>query len=225
MREFMKTNEVDIEVGGVQYNSLQDFGLAIGNTDYIKDPVQDESNLIFVPGRSRPLDASEDVFGGTVYRYREIQIEFGGIRRPQDWDAMISNFRNLFDGREVKLWFRTDPEWYYIGKAAVVGFEHHRAIGEFEFKIPYADAYKHREQSITVNSTVAGVEVILENSRQEVIPTITTTAAITITSGDNTISLTAGTWQNTALLLAAGQNTWTIRGAARVTIEYVEGSL
>ena len=223
--KFTKTNEVDIEVNGIRYNSKRDFGLAIGNTDYLKEPIEDESNLVFVPGLPRPLDMSDDVFGETVYKYREIEIEFGGIRRPEDWDDMISNFRNLFEGRNVKIWFKTDPEWYWIGKARVEEFVHRRALGEFTFRVPYADAYKHREQNLQIQTTASGTKVLLENTRQAVMPVITTDAAITIQVGTNTISLTAGTWENTALLLKMGQTEWMIRGAANVTINYIEGSL
>ena len=223
---FMKTNTVDIEVDGTRYNSLSDFGLAIGNTDYIGSPVQDDSNLIFVPGNPRPLDTSDSVFGGTVFKYRKIDIEFGGMRNPAEWDSFISNIRNKFEGKEVKLYFLTDPEWYYVGKAKIEDFSRKRPIGEFGFVIPYADAYKHRERKIQVVTTAAGTNIVLDNSRQEVIPKITTTGSITITAGTNTITMSAGTWENTALILPSCRNTeWIIRGNATVTIEYTEGSL
>jgi hypothetical protein len=222
---FMKTNTVDIEVDGIRYNSLSDFGLAIGNTEYIKSPVQDESNLIFVPGKSRPLDPSESVFGETIFKYRKIEIQFGGMQDPKDWDSWIRNFRNKFEGKEVKLYFFTDPEWYWIGKAKIEDFQHKRQLGEFNFVIPYADAYQHRDRKIQVATTAAGTVVELDNSREKVVPTITTSATITITCGTNIITMAAGTWQNTALALKPGVTEWTIKGNSNVTIEYTEGSL
>lgn len=222
---FLKTNTVDIEVDGKIYNSLRDFGLAIGNTDYLKAPVQDDSHLVYVPGRDGPLDFSDAVFGGTVFLYRKIEIEFGGMRKPDQWDQMISDFRNLFEGKIVKLRFYTDPEWYWTGKAKIDAFEHQRSLGTFNFLIPYADPYKHRKRFLKVVSSSTGKTVKLFNARQKCIPTITTNAGISVTCGTNTVSITAGTWKFTALQLDQGETEWTIRGNATVTIEYTEGSL
>ena len=224
-RQFMRTNEIDIEADGTIYNSLRDFGLAIGNTDYIREPVVDESNLVFVPGRAMPLDMSDDVFGGTIYKYREISIDFGGIRHPQDWDVTISHFRNLFEGKTVKIWFLTDPEWYWTGKARIESFLHKRALGEFTLRIPYADAYKQRERTVELQTAQQGTEIMFYNAGRKVIPTITTDAEIMIVCGTISVSLSAGTWRNTSLALPTGQTQWTITGSANVTIEYTERSL
>lgn len=140
---FMKTNSVDITVNGQTYNSLSDFGLAIANTDYLGEPVQDTSNLIAVPGRSGMLDPTDTVFGGPSYTHRQIKISFGGLEDPTEWDSVISNLRNLFEGKKVQLTFATDPDWYWTGRVSIEKFAHNRALGEFDFCIPYADPFKY----------------------------------------------------------------------------------
>ena len=224
---FMKTNTVDIEVDGISYNSLGDFGLAIENTDYIGTPVQDTSGMVAVPGKSGLLDLMQGVFGSdAIFKSRPINIVFGGIRNAEDWDEEISVFRNLFEGKSVKLWFETEPGWYWEGKAQVQKFNHTRALGKFTFTIPSADPYKHRVRHIEVASTAAGVTVNVPNSRRIVIPTITTDASITIVAnGTTTVTFAAGTAKNINLQLEAGMNSWVITGAANVEIDYIEGSL
>lgn len=222
---FLKTNRVTIEVGGTRYDSLLDFGLAIGNTDYIGDLVRDDSCLAFVPGRPGPLDLSENVFGDTPYQYRQIRIEFGGLNNPAEWDQRISDFRNLFEGKQVKIWFWTDSQWYWTGKAHIVKFEHSRALGTFEFQIPYADPYKHRETENEVASTATATVMILSNTLQKTVPTVINDAAITITKGQTSVELAAGTHLVPELQLDPGDTEWSVTGAANVTIRYTEGSL
>lgn len=141
---FMKTNSVDITVNGQTYNSLTDFGLAISNTDYLGEPVQGTANLISVPGRSGMLDTTDEVFGGQYFSHRQIKISFGGIEDPTEWDSVISRIRNLFEGKKVQLTFATDPDWYWTGRVSIEKFGHNRALGEFDFCIPYADPYKYK---------------------------------------------------------------------------------
>lgn len=140
---FRKTMGVTITVGNASYHSITDFNLAIQNTDYLGDPVLDESNIFFVPGRSGPLDLNDVVFGGPTFQYRRIFIIFGGIDDPDDWDARISTYRNLFHGKIVKLTFDNDPTHYWTGRATIEAFDRNRALGSFEFHINYADPYKY----------------------------------------------------------------------------------
>jgi len=219
---FLKTNIADIVVGDQIYNTLQDFNLAIGNTDYIGDPVWDESNVVFVPGRSGPLfmEAVDD-----WYMYREIRIELGGLWESEDWDNRISMFRNLFEKKNVKVYFRTEPEWYWRGKAHIIEFEHKRPLGSFIFAIPYADPYKYRDNVIEVESTAGGITVPCRNSRKKVYPKITTDANIVVTLDGTSVSLSPGSHQNTAIVFTKCMNNLEITGAANVKIEYSEGSL
>lgn len=221
---YMATNKVIINVGGTFYDSLEDFGLAIKNTDYIGDAVQGES-LAWVPGRSGPLDFTDDVFGAQYYLYREIKIEFGGLQEPEDWDEWISDFRNLFDGKQIKLIFATDMDWYYQGRASIRDFQHKRALGTFQLVIPYADPFKHRDRSLSFASTELGTVMNLYNKWERVVPTIVTDASVTVTLGTTTKTIAAGTHTDPDFTLDAGTNQMSFVGAANVNISYREGSL
>lgn len=225
---FYKTNSVTITVGGQNYNSLTDFGLAIRNTDYARTPVQNESLRVFVPGRPGPLYLDEAVFGGTVYEYRPIIIEFGGIRDADMWDAEISAFRRLFEGKIVKITFATDPNYYYTGKVVIEGFEHHRRLGTFEFQIPYADPYKYavNETVVNVNASYSGTLVTLTNSQMAVKPKFLSSSVVTITAGSKTYNLPANSeTQFDDFILTEPSTEIIVTGTGTVTITYREGVL
>lgn len=223
---FLKTNFVDIEVGGKIYNSLRDFGLAIENTDYIGEPVQNFSNIIFVPGNPRPLDLNEGVFEDADFQYRAISIRFGGMAPTTEWDKRISMIRNLFEGKKVKLYFWTEQDWYWTGRVRITEFEHKRALGTFLFEIPYADPFKYKDHVIEFTSTAAGVTLQFPSSRMKVYPTITTTGTVVVIQGENEITLyNAGDHKSADIYFDQCMNELTFKNAVDVTVSYSEGSL
>lgn len=220
---FMKTNTVDITVDGTTYNSLSYFGLAIENTDYIGTPVRD-GHQSFVPGRSGPVDYTY-VYGGPSFKYRPIEIIFGRTMASEDWDSWLSGFRNLFEGKQVKVEFATDPGWYYSGVCSIDEYERNRALGKFKFIIAYAYPYKQKDVTLTTTATTAGASVSAEVTRQTVIPSVTCTDNITITENGTTYSFDSGTHQNPEFKLEAGTHSLLVKGSGSVTISYKDGSL
>ena len=212
---FMKTNSVDITVDGQTYNSLTDFGLAIENTDYLDSPVQGATGIVIVPGKSGPLDQVDDIFGEQWFSYRRIQIKFGGIEVPEEWDQRISLYRNLFEGKKVQLVFATDPDWYWTGRVKIDAFNHNRALGTFDFK----------DIILTTTATSAGVTVTAAVTRKTVVPEVTCVSDITITYNGDTFSFSAGTHKDLAFRLTAGSNSLVVKGSGSVTIAYSDGSL
>lgn len=221
---FMKTNSVKITVNENTYDSLKDFGLAIENTDYIGAPVREE-HVVYVPGRHGALDFADSVFGGPTFQYRPINIRFGGIEDPVNWDSVISAFRNLFEGYVVKLEFATDPGWYYIGRCSIDEFKHQRSLGTFNFLIEEADPFKHRNISISVETVITGITVIVPVTRQTVIPDIICTNSITVDYAGETFAFSNEVSRNKSFKLPAGNNTLVISGTGTVVINYLDGSL
>ena len=223
---FMKTNTVDITVGGTTYNSLDDFGLAIQNTDYIGTPFQDYTNMVVVPGRDGVLDLTDTVFGKQYFQYRPIEIYFGGMETPEEWDSVISTFRNLFEGRIVKLAFATDPDWYWTGRCSIDAFEHKRALGTFTFRIPYADPVKYKDISETVGAVQAGTDVTLDLTYGRAVPVFTSTGSFTVSFNGETFSFDSGTHKDAGLVLTEGENELTLTGNnVTVAIAYKDRSL
>ena len=222
---FMKTNSVKITVNNTTYDSLTDFGLAIENTDYIGNPVLATENLVQVPGRDGLLDMTDTVFGNEYFTSRAIEIEFGGMDAPEDWDQTISNFRNLFEGKIVKVEFATIPGWYFTGRCEIRKFKRTRSIATFTFAIPQADPYRYQDHSITKTAISAGVTVTIPITRKIAVPTITSDNIVRIVKDGVTYTFDAGTHTDPELRLTPGTNTLTIKGSGSVTIDYKDGSL
>lgn len=138
------TNAATITViaTGEQYHTLRDWGLAIGNNNYIGSP-EVEKNYIEVPGMDGMLDMTEAVTGRPIFKSREIKINFGGIRERQSWDSVISDIRNKIHGQKIKITFDNTPDYYWLGRAEVIDFDRSRELGTFTLSIPYADPYKY----------------------------------------------------------------------------------
>lgn len=126
---------------GASYHTLDDWGLAIGNNDYIDDPEID-TNYVFIPGRSDFIDLSEVVSGKPVYTKRKIHMEMGGVRERLQWDNDISSIRNKIHGQLVQIVFDNDPNYYWQGRCEVVKFDRFRELGEFEINIETASPFK-----------------------------------------------------------------------------------
>lgn len=144
------TNGVTIKVGDSTYHSFTDFGLAIGNTNYIEAPEYD-TYYVNVPGRDGFLDLSETIAGRVIYRQRKISIEFGGKGECNEWDAKMSDIRNKFHGKTVQLIFDNDPEWYWTGRADINDYDRFQNMGTFKFEIPQADPFKYKVTAQELN--------------------------------------------------------------------------
>ena len=133
---------ITVESTGQSWHTQRDWGLAIGNNDYIGDPVQ-ETNYIDIPGASCHLDASEALTGRPVFKHRPIKILFGGMRQRTMWDNVISEFRNQIEGRVIHITFDNDPNYYWRGRVNIANFDRVRELGKFYMEIPTADPYKY----------------------------------------------------------------------------------
>lgn len=223
---FMKTNSVDITVDGHTYNSLTDFGLAIENTDYIGKPVRNKTGLVYVPGVPRPLDTDSVVFGGPWFMYRTIDIAFGGLNAPEEWDSIISTMRNLFEGKIVKLTFITQPEWYWRGVASIEKFDRKRTLGTFDFCLMEADAYQYHDETLSLAS---GRSYSVTLTGNNVIPSFDLGSAtrITINYESKSYQIAKPATMNTDLRLHSGANTFSvsISGTGPVIMSYSDRSL
>ena len=198
------TNGVTIKVGSSTYHSFANFGLAIGNTDYISEP-EYEDIYVDIPGRQGFLDLSEVIAGRPVYHSREISIEFGGVKaNPNDWDAAISDLRNKFHGKVVQLIFDNDTGYYWTGRAEINDFEHERQLGTFKFEIPSASPFKYSVDivpnlaNISLSSTARTISIPVTGMpvNPEFVLTNTGTSTVTIVANGITKTVNAvGTYR------------------------------
>lgn len=131
-----------VEENNKTYHTLDDWGYAIGNNNYIGDPEM-ETTYIKVPGRNGYIDASEAISGRRIYKSRALSFNLGGIEPRLAWDGIISSLRNDVDGRICRLILDNDRGYYWRGRVYVRGFDRNRDLGQFVLDVPMADPYKY----------------------------------------------------------------------------------
>lgn len=131
-----------VENTGATYHTLNDWGLYVSNTDYIKEPEQNV-NYVSVPGRDGYIDLSEAVSGRVTYLKRSIDIRLSGLNDKTQWDSVMSSIRNKINGRICHFIFDNTPTWYWRGRVDVNDFSHSLKLGVFNIRMPNADPYKY----------------------------------------------------------------------------------
>lgn len=235
---FKKTRTVKIQVGtktatsGQCWDSLDDFGLAIQNTDYIGQPIPGTGNTISVPGRDGLIDFTDNVFGGQYFTHREIKIEFGGQQDIEDWDSVISMFRNRFEGKMCRVIFDNLPDFFFLGRVEIRKFSRVRSIGGFIFCMPYADPCMYTNMKNIHNvpeGTTATYTVPVTRGFTHPIVTCTETITLQLKNGGTVVNqLTqqgAGRYNLTGWTMTPTINRFTANGGGTVTIEYLDGRL
>lgn len=88
------------------------------------------------------------------------------------------------------------------------------------------EPYKYKLTKTVVTQAVEGTKVItLTNARKRAVPSITTTAAMTIVFGDGTWTTSAGTYTIPELELVEGDNLVSVTGTGSITFAWTEGSM
>lgn len=131
-----------MESTGASYHTLQDWGLAIGNNDYIGEPEQ-KTDYVDVMGRDGLLDLSEALTGRPIFSSRPLHILLGGIRERMNWDLILSDFRNKIEGKVIQVIFDNSIDFFWRGRAHISGFDRVRRLGSFTLDIPQAEPYKY----------------------------------------------------------------------------------
>ena len=237
-----------VEKSGASYHTLDDWGLYVTNTDYIKEPKQ-VKNMITIPGRDGYLDLSESVAGRVVYSSREINIQLKGIRRKETWDSAMSIFRNKINGRICRFIFDKDKSWFWRGRVDISDFSSVLKIGTLNISMPEAEPYKY---SITTSAepwlwdpfnfetdmiTTIG-EITVSNSKTVTIPAGNmyvspefvcrniTSSPFTVSDGTTSINLVAGKNRDPRIKVGGDEEvTLTFTGSGKVSIVYRGGSL
>lgn len=246
------TNGATIEVvsTGERFHTLKDWGLAMGNNNYIGDPEQ-ETYYVDVPGADGFLDYSEATAGRRIFKTRPISISLGGKKKRGDWDIFISDLRNLIEGREVKIIFDNDQGYYWIGRAKISNFDRNREIGTFTISIPKADPYKYNVADSTedwlwdsfdfeTGIIDEGTEITLTTSggtkSYTIVPDIMPfvpviqvsqigTAGITMTVAGEAYTLVKGKNRFADIVVNQEDVTLSFKGQGTLTIRYRRGSL
>lgn len=237
-----------VEENGKEYHSLDDWGFALGNTDYAGEPEM-ETDYISIPYRDNLIDVTEKIAGKRTYKKRSLSFHMGGIRNRNAWDSVISLIRNQINGRVVKIIVDSDPEYYWRGRIYLKNFVRARELGEFDFVVPEAEPYKYNLQTSSEPwlwkpfNFVTGVitykeELYVNGTKTIVIPSgfmltspkficrSITSDTFTVTDGKIEIQLVDGENYDPRIKVNGDNEVQlTFKGKGRVVTDYRGGSL
>lgn len=240
--------KIEVEDTGSVFHTLDDWGLALGNNNYISDP-ELETSYINVPYRTGLIDASELVSGRPIFKKRQLSFELGGLRDRLNWDGVISNMRNNIHGRVCRLTLDNDTGYYWRGRVYIEKFDRANRLGQFVLNVPMADPYKYDVNSsaepwlwdpfnfetgiitYTGGEQITGTGTITINAGHmltcpQIIVSDLSSSTMTVTYNGVTYSLSQGT-NIIPSILVGGESavTLTFTGTATVQVVYRGGSL
>lgn len=137
--------KIEVEKTGKEFHTLNDWGFALQNNNYIGEP-EPITSYISVPGRDGLIDASEAISGRVIYKTRPLSFILGGIRPCKDWDSVMSALRNDINGKICKITIDNDKAHFWEGRVFIEGFDRMRDLGQFTLRMT-AYPYKYNTES------------------------------------------------------------------------------
>jgi predicted phage tail component-like protein len=220
-----------------------DYGLYVTNTNPVAPP-EAKTQHIEVPGRNGNIDITETLTGYTIYGNREITLQLGGKKLENAWPSFMSNFINEIHGKQVKVIFDDNPDYYYIGRAVVESdYTRGNRIASFTVTID-AEPYKY-EILNTIEpwkwdlfSFVNGIirqynNIVVSGSREytvtgsemPVIPIFVASASMSVAFEGKTYQLKAGENKLYDIVIQNKQYQLMFTGNGMVSIIYRAGRL
>ncbi|MPM29699.1 hypothetical protein SDC9_76239 [bioreactor metagenome] len=205
--------------------SFSDWGLYL--TSLTIDAPKPKEIYVEIPHGDGALDLTEALTGEVHYESRPFEAVFA--IKPETYSAELVRWLiGYLNGKKRIIRTKKEPGYYLIGRCAT-SFKNDGVLAVLTVKAT-CQPWKYKND-VTAKNTTIGVSgttsVTLQNERKWVIPTITTSAAVTILFDGTSTSLNAGTHRVTNIALSCGDNVLTITGAAGTTVkfEYQEGAL
>lgn len=230
----------NVNINGI--DMLKKYKMALEDRHCVQPP---EPKTFFqdVPGADGSLDLSTAISGHVVYNRRKITLNFGCGYEIEKWPGIFSEILRLFHGKEGKLIFSDDPNYYYTGRMTVSKYARAQTLGTFTIAVD-AEPYKYellasdedwlwdsfsfdtgviREyKGIPVSGTYT---LVIPGTERWAIPEIIVTANITVEFNGKTYDLKTGTNKIYDIVIKEGEQTFVFRGSGAVTVSYRGGIL
>ena len=178
-----------------------------------------------IPGSNGKLDLSEWT-GEVLYNNRTLVFNFDIYDSPSNWWDLKRKINNYLHGKRLKIILDQDNKYYYYGRCKVADFSNETTVAHITIECD-CDPFIYKNEITTETKEVsAGGEYTFTNSKMSVVPTLTLSAAMTLTFNNKSISLEAGTYQILDIRFVEGTNTIGVTtGTGTLTVSYQEGSL
>lgn len=183
-------------------------------------------SFVSVPGRYAPLDLSTYLTDGEPYfgsATLEATLENSEDNR-QARQSRIDYLVNLVDGRSWQITPPDHPDAYLVGRVQV--YPQYNDLAHCAVKLtaicePWL--YSKTEKVYTLTATATEQTVAIDNDgSMRVVPVITTTGEARLVYGENSWTLSAGTYSLPDLALSAGLHDLIYSGSGTITITFRE---
>lgn len=202
------------------FHTYDDLSLILTSKDIGSPTVK--TKVVDVEGADGVIDYTE--YFGEV-KYNNLKHIFNFKVKPANFLSIFSNVKNKLHGRYMRIILDDDLEHYYMGRVTVSSITNDKNIGLLSIECD-CEPYKYKSEPTVITKSINGTTIItLTNSRKRVVPTITTTASMTIYFGDDSATIGAGTYTIPTLELVEGDNAITVSGTGNITFTYQEGEM
>lgn len=193
----------------------EDYGLILKSFDA---PIPAaKTNLISISGRDGSLDLSAWA-GETRYENRTVKISFRDMQ-GEEYSLLLDKIH----GQQCKIIHSVDNSLYYFGRCIEADAKTRRHVTDVDLVFS-CHPYRMTVVPKTIEKTVtSGLSIPLKAKRMSAVPTITLTAACSVTFDGITKSLTAGTHTVAEFVITRTQKSMTVSGSGTITITWTEG--
>lgn len=139
------TYGVTFILGNIAKHSFKDFHILMLNPKISHPAVK--SKTIDIPGADGTIDLMPYISSIEKYNNRQIEIPFFINASTYNWENKVTEVSNFLNGRNVKVIFDDKPDYYFYGKATVIGLSQTEVTGTFSVTID-AQPYKLAVQTV-----------------------------------------------------------------------------
>lgn len=194
-----------------------DYGLILKSFDAPEPGVK--THRVQVDGADGELDMTE--WAGVVrFESRIVTVAFRDMQ-SEGYKRLV----NQLLGRNCKIILSSDPDWYFYGRCDEAGSNTRKRVTDTPLVFT-CQPYKLRKYPTQIKQTVDatnGTQILLKALRRSAIPTISLTAACTLTFDGTSYSLAAGTHTVPGIVITDSPKTMTVTGSGNITITFEEG--
>lgn len=196
-----------------------------------------------VPGADGSMDLSTSISGRPIYERRQISMNFNSMHTDDRWPTVFSQLLKEFHGKEGKIIFGDDPNYYYLGRMIVSDYERNGQVGTFAITAN-AEPYKYELLSSMddwlwdpfdfetglirsyKDLAVNGESVLtIPGTERWVIPEFMATGSLSVSFEGKNYTLKEGTSKIYAIVIKEGDNLLTFNGSGTVSVNYRGGIL
>lgn len=204
------------------YHSNRDFRLILKPKEMASPAVK--VRKIDIEGADSSLDYT-DFFGEAKFEDFVQKFDFSTTVPQSEFLSLYSTIKNALHGKKMRITLDDDPLFFYRGRVSVLPFTTDRGIGQVSIECDCEPWKYFHQETVAIINVNGSYDFNLRNTKKRVVPTITSTAKMTITFGGSTWTVNTGTTILPDFELVEGDNYVTVTGTGTITFKYREGSL